>query len=161
MTESNVASKAHTAHILIVEDSLGVARALNRTLSLTQGGGHRVEICDSGEAALHRLRSARFDLLITDLRLPGMNGLAVLDHARQISPETRSILITAFGSPQVEERARHLANAYLPKPFRLHDLIQLVQEVFIVFNEPSSKRVLRISFSGSQRHVRDSRLHGF
>jgi hydroxymethylpyrimidine pyrophosphatase-like HAD family hydrolase/CheY-like chemotaxis protein len=137
MTDSHSASKIHTAHVLIVEDSLGVARALNRTLSLPQGGGHRVEICDSGEAALHRLRSAHFDLLITDLRLPGMNGLAVLDHARQISPETRSILITAFGSPQVEERARHLANAYLPKPFRLHDLIQLVQRIL---GEPVARR---------------------
>jgi HAD superfamily hydrolase (TIGR01484 family) len=66
-----------------------------------------------------------------------MNGLAVLDHARQISPETRSILITAFGSPQVEERARHLANAYLPKPFRLHDLIQLVQRIL---GEPVARK---------------------
>ncbi len=137
MTDSNVTNKAPKAHILIVEDSLGVARALNRTLSLPRGGGHRVEICDSGETALQRLRSAHFDLLITDLRLPGMNGLAVLDHARQISPETRSILITAFGSPQVEERARHLANAYLPKPFRLHDLIQLVQRIL---GEPVARK---------------------
>ncbi len=116
-------------HILITEDSMGVARALNRALSLPQGGGYRMQVCDSGEAALERLRDAHFDLLISDLRLPGMNGLELLERARQISPETRSMLITAFGSPQVEERARHLANAYLPKPFRLRDMIRIVQRV--------------------------------
>lgn len=115
--------------ILIIEDSLGVARALNRALSLPQGGGYRVEVCDSGEAALERLRDAHFDLLVSDLRLPGMNGLELLESARQISPETRSVLITAFGSPQVEEQARHLANAYLPKPFLLHDMVRIIQRV--------------------------------
>jgi CheY-like chemotaxis protein len=129
MSRSNTTHRAKKGHILIIEDSSGVARALNRTLSLPQGGGHWVEIRDSGEAALERLRGAHFDLLITDLRLPGMNGLAVLEHARQISPDTRSILITAFGSPLVEGRAQHLANAYLPKPFHLHDLIQVVHRV--------------------------------
>lgn len=115
--------------ILIIEDSLGVARALNRALSLSQGGGYRVEVCDSGEAALERLRDAHFDLLVSDLRLPGMNGLELLERARQISPETRSVLITAFGSPQVEEQAHRLANAYLPKPFLLHDMIRIIQRV--------------------------------
>jgi len=123
------------ARILIIEDSLGVAQALKRTLSLPQGGGHWVQICGSGEAALEQLRGAHFDLLITDLRLPGMNGLAVLEHARQINPGTGSVLITAFGSPQVEARARQLANVYLPKPFRIHDLIQIVQRVL---DEPTS-----------------------
>lgn len=129
MSTPKVGDSTERARILIIEDSLGVARALNRTLSLPQGGGHWVEIRDSGEAALEGLRGAHFDLLITDLRLPGMNGLAVLEHARQISPDTRSILITAFGSPLVEGRARQLANAYLPKPFHLHDLVQVVRRV--------------------------------
>ena len=43
-------------HILIIEDSMGVARALNRALSLPQGGGYRMQVCDSGEAALEQLR---------------------------------------------------------------------------------------------------------
>lgn len=151
MTRSSVTTKANKARILIVEDSLGIARALNRTLSLPQGGGHWVEIHDSGEAALERLRSAHFDLLITDLRLPGMNGLAVLEHAHQIRPETRSILITAFGSPGVEERARHLANAYLPKPFRLHDLIRIVQRVL---DEPVAHK--QPFLDGGVEHYRDA-----
>ncbi len=116
-------------NILIVEDSLGVARALNQALSLAQGGRYHVEVAESGEAALERLRVAPFNLLISDLRLPGMNGLELCEQARQICPDMHRVLITAFGSPQVEERARQITDAYLPKPFRLHEIIRIVQRI--------------------------------
>ena len=108
---------------------MGVARALSRALSLPHGGGYQVEVCDTGEAALERLRDDQFDLLISDLRLPGIDGLQLLDKAHEISPGTRSILITAFGSPQVEERAHRLADAYVTKPFLLRDLIRVVGRI--------------------------------
>ena len=117
------------ARILLVEDSLGIARALSRALMLSPGGTYRVTTCTSGEDALERLQADSYDLLITDLRLPGMDGLNLVTWARQNHPDTRSVLITAYGSPQVEERARRLVNAYLPKPFRLHDLIQIVHSI--------------------------------
>jgi DNA-binding NtrC family response regulator len=116
-------------HILIVEDELLLAKALYRALSNSLGGGYDVETCGSGETALKLLRNIHFDLLISDLRLPGINGLELIERARQIDPEIRSILITAYRSPQVEEQARRLANAYMIKPFRLEDLIQTVQRV--------------------------------
>ena len=130
--------------ILIIEDSMGVARALCRALSLPQGGDYQVETCESAEAALAKLHLIRFDLMISDLRLPGMNGLELLQQARQLRPEMRSMLITAYGSPQVEERARQLAQAYLPKPFHLNDLIRIVQRVLdepVALEWPSRKRV--------------------
>jgi hydroxymethylpyrimidine pyrophosphatase-like HAD family hydrolase/CheY-like chemotaxis protein len=117
------------AKVLIIEDSLGIANALGRALSLVQDGEYEVKTCPSGENALDQLEEQAFDLLITDLRLPGMDGLEILEWVSKNHPEMRSILITAYGSPQVEERARQLANAYLPKPFRLSDLLQLVQHV--------------------------------
>ncbi len=128
-----------TKRVLIVEDALGVARALKRALSLPQGGGYWVDSCDSAETALEQLGQTRFDLLICDLRLPGMSGFDLLEQAYPISPETRSILITAFGTPKIEERARRLTNAYLPKPFRLHDLIRVAQRVL---NQPDDSRQL-------------------
>ncbi len=128
------------ARILIVEDSLGVARALHRALGLHQDGSYRVETCDSGEVALERLYKRRYHVLVSDLRLPGLNGLELLERARQIQPELRSILITAFGSPDVEARARPLANAYLPKPFRLQEIIRAVERVL---NEPPAPYPVR------------------
>jgi DNA-binding NtrC family response regulator len=115
--------------ILIVEDEKAVAQALWRALNTPQGGGYRVESCESAEAALERLGNVDFDLLISDQRLPGITGLELIKTVHQYNPGVRSILITAFGSPQVEEQARSLANAYVPKPFRLRDMVQIVRRV--------------------------------
>jgi two-component system response regulator FlrC len=103
-----------------------------------------VESCESAEAALQRLDTAHFDLLISDLRLPDINGLELIEQACQRSPGMRSILITAFGSPQIEEQARRLADAYVPKPFRLRDMIQLVRRILDDDGEgPNSDRTDR------------------
>lgn len=117
------------SRILIVEDELPVAQALQRALTLPRGGGYSVESCESGEAAIQRLSHAHFDLLISDLRLPGISGLELIELARQRCPGIRSVLITAFGSSQVEERARQLTDAYLAKPFRLGEMIQVVRRI--------------------------------
>ena len=116
--------------ILIVEDHLALAQSLCRALSLPQLGGYQVKSCGSGEVALELLDEFPFDLVISDLGLPGMNGFELLKHLRQAYPETGSVIITAFGSPQVEEQARRLADAYLPKPFELPDLIEIIQHIF-------------------------------
>jgi hydroxymethylpyrimidine pyrophosphatase-like HAD family hydrolase/CheY-like chemotaxis protein len=115
--------------ILIVEDELGVAHPLKKALDLSPNKLYQVELCSSGEAALERLRNKRFDLLISDFRLPGMDGLELLEQAQQVSPGILSVLITAYGSPDVEERAKRLAKAYIPKPFHLRDIIQTVQQI--------------------------------
>jgi two-component system response regulator YesN len=60
-------------NILIVEDELGVAHPLKKALDLSPNKLYQVELCSSGEAALERLRNKRFDLLISDFRLPGMD----------------------------------------------------------------------------------------
>lgn len=115
-----------TKRILIVEDELSVAQALQRALNLPRGGSYAVESCASAEAALERLGQEHFDLVISDLRLPGISGLELIERAHQLSPGIHSVLITAFGSPQVEARARLLTDAYLPKPFRLRDMVRIV-----------------------------------
>jgi hypothetical protein len=75
------------------------------------------------------LHERTFDLLITDLRLPGIDGLELLARARQIYPVMPMLLITAYGSPQVEARARELDSAFLPKPFGLRDLLRQVDDI--------------------------------
>ena len=114
--------------ILIVEDESPVADALHRVLRLPQAGSCQVVTCSSGEEALAVLSKSQMDLIITDLSMPGMDGLEMLERARQISPSTRSILITAYGSADVEYQARNLANVYLPKPFSLQDFLQAVHQ---------------------------------
>lgn len=117
------------ARILLVEDSLGIAKALGRALGFHHDGAYQVEVCQSAEDALRRLHEAPFNLLISDLRLPGMDGLELLNRAQRIRPETRRMLITAYGSPELETKVRQSASVYLPKPFRLGDLIQIVERI--------------------------------
>jgi hydroxymethylpyrimidine pyrophosphatase-like HAD family hydrolase/CheY-like chemotaxis protein len=119
--------KSH--NILIVEDELGVAHPLKKALDLSPDRLYQVELCFSGEEALERLGNKHFDLLISDFRLPGIDGLELLHQAQQISPGILGVIITAYGSPEVEERARKLAKAYIPKPFHLRDIIRIVQQI--------------------------------
>jgi hypothetical protein len=116
-------------HILIVEDTLGIARSLSLGLGLYQRDAYQAEVCGSGEEALRRLLETPIDLLITDLRLPGISGLTLLERTRHFSPATRSILITAYSSPEVEQQAQALADAYITKPFLLQDVLSQVERI--------------------------------
>ncbi len=118
--------------ILMVDDEPLLVRSLARVLRMPEVGAYDVQTCTSGESALEQLRQGAFDLLVTDLRMPGLGGLELLQRARQISPTTRSILITAYGSPEVEQRAKKLADAYIPKPFSLQALLQTVRQTLSI-----------------------------
>ncbi len=133
--------------ILVVEDEARVSQALCRVLALPEGGGHAVEACDSGEAALARLQEKRFDLVITDLRMPGMSGLDLLEHVHRISPTTRTVLVTAYGTPQIEERAKELADAYVAKPFNMQGFVRTVRQI-LAMPLPESRRLIAFSESG-------------
>jgi DNA-binding response OmpR family regulator len=109
--------------ILIIEDELKVAMALCRALVHPVVGGYQVDVCPLADVAMKRLRYEQFDLIVTDLQMPGMNGLDLLRHVRQTSPQTAVILITGFGTPDVEKQAHQLGAVYLPKPFSLQDFI--------------------------------------
>lgn len=141
--------------ILMVEDERRVADALCQVLRMPQSGGYQVASCESGEAALAALQAAYYDLMITDLRMPGMNGIELIERARQISPSTRSVLITAFGTAEIEARARNLANAYLPKPFSLQDFLLSVKVALAVPPVPLRPVMM---FSESGLHAMQQRL---
>jgi len=113
--------------ILIVEDELGVAKALKRALELNPTNFYQVSICSSAEEALARLSEKNFDLLVSDFRLPGKDGLVLLEEARQINPEIVTIMITAYGSPELQTRIQAVANTYIPKPYHLRDIINAIQ----------------------------------
>lgn len=106
-----------------------IALSLRRALEHPLGGGHRVEISPSANAALVRLKHEIFDMLITDLKMPGMSGLELIQHVHKIDPGMRAILITAFNSYSIEDQAHSLATAYVKKPFSLPRFITIVQDM--------------------------------
>src|SRR5512141_462542 len=79
-------------NILVCDDERSICEMLEIAL---RKEGHRVETVTSGDAARKKIDSALFDVVITDIRMPNINGIEVLRHAHQVSPETSVVLITA------------------------------------------------------------------
>jgi two-component system response regulator PilR (NtrC family) len=79
-------------NILICDDERSICEMLDITL---RREGYKVETVNSGEAAKRKLDSALFDVIVTDIRMPNINGIEVLRHAHQVSPDSAVILITA------------------------------------------------------------------
>ncbi|MEM7052069.1 MAG: sigma-54 dependent transcriptional regulator [Acidobacteriota bacterium] len=101
-------------HILIAEDELGLREFLSEAL---EDDGHRCRQAKHGREALDLLRRQSFDLLITDLRMPEMDGMELLRIARAEQPELEVVLLTAHGSIETAVEAMRLgAFDYLEKP---------------------------------------------
>jgi len=112
--------------VLIVDDERQVSRMLRSALELS-GRDCVVVDAPSGEEALLELNRGPVDLLVTDLRLPGISGLQLLFRLREINPDARSILIT--GHPSAEARAQAEAMgvvAFLPKPLSTNFFLEAV-----------------------------------
>jgi nitrogen regulation protein NR(I) len=109
--------------ILLVEDDESAASSLRRVL---EDEGHSVLLAGTGEEGLRRATKERCDLVITDLKLPGLDGLALVKHLRAERPHLPIILMTAHGSTEVAiEATRHGAYDYLLKPFEMPALIEV------------------------------------
>ena len=102
------------ARILVADDEQGLREFVAEAL---EDDGHSVETAADGQQAAQRLSRESFDLLITDLRMPKMDGLALLQYARVEQPEMEVILLTAHGSVESAVEAMKLgAFDYLEKP---------------------------------------------
>ena len=115
--------------ILIVEDESQIALALCRSLEFPIPQRYEVEISPVAETAMAKLQDGLYDLVVADLNLPGMSGLQFLRRARQASPQVRTMLITAYGSPEVEDLATELGAVYLAKPFSMHRFAAVVERI--------------------------------
>jgi DNA-binding NtrC family response regulator len=114
--------------VLIVDDDELIRSFLHTIL---QEEGHRVEEAKNGREGLAKVLAGDFDLVITDLKMPGLTGLELLQEGRKQKPEPRWIVITAFGSIENAVGAMKAgASDYLTKPFRDPDeLRRVIQRV--------------------------------
>jgi two-component system, NtrC family, response regulator AtoC len=120
--------------ILIVDDDPAVQSALFKALNKR---GYEIAQATSAEAALERVKEASFDLVILDVRLPGMSGMDAIPHLRQIDPRVVIIVITGHDSKELASTAiRNGAYDYFPKPFSY-------SEIEIVIKRALEKRRLR------------------
>ena len=82
------------ANVLVCDDERSIRELLDIAL---RKEGHKVETVNSGEAALRKMEGARYDVIVTDIRMPKIDGIEVLKHAHRLSPESAVVLITAAG----------------------------------------------------------------
>jgi DNA-binding NtrC family response regulator len=108
-------------HLLLVEDETPLRQAVAEQL---RDHGYKVEQADSGEAAIARLAEFAFDVIVTDLRLPGIDGSAVVDAAVERYPEIVAIVVTGYGTVKdAVEAIKRGAADFVSKPFQIDELL--------------------------------------
>ncbi len=114
--------------VLIVEDEVNVSLLMKESLA-DLGPDYDVDTAMSGEEALRKFERNGWDLVVTDYRMPGISGLQLIETLKKRSPSTLSILITAYGTEEVEQAAQQLkVFRYMTKPFPLADLKRVISD---------------------------------
>jgi two-component system, NtrC family, response regulator AlgB len=129
------------ASILVVDDDRNIRRMMAATL---EPAGHRVAEAESAERALQLLAQAGAELLISDVRMAGMDGFKLLDEVKRLTPSTPVIMMTAYSSiPDAVEAIRRGAADYIPKPFSAEHIRQVVARTLEMQTLRAENRTLR------------------
>ena len=114
-------------NILVVEDGQSQREMLRDFL---KEEGYPVSEAENGEGALTKLREEHFDLVLTDYKMPGMDGMALLQAAKQLNPEVDVVVMTAFGTVETAVSAMKAgASDYISKPIDLDELQLLIDRI--------------------------------
>ena len=103
--------------VLVVDDEAGIRELMAKTLALAE---YELDLAPDGRLALDRMRLIPYDLLITDLRMPGVDGLTVIREARRLKADIPVIIVTGYSTEASAIEAINLGvQGYLTKPFRV------------------------------------------
>ena len=115
------ATAAARPRVLVVDDEACIRDLLAKTLALAE---YEVDVAPDGRSALDRMRMYPYDLLIADLKMPGMDGLTVIREAKRYKADLPVIIITGFSTESSAIEAVNLGVAgYLTKPFRVPQVL--------------------------------------
>ncbi|NDP47339.1 MAG: sigma-54-dependent Fis family transcriptional regulator [Sulfuriferula multivorans] len=140
-------------HILLIDDE---AIALSNLRHVFEREGYTVTACKSGEAGLAAMQGTAFDLVLTDLRMPGIDGMEVLAHIRATTPEVPVIMITGHATlDSAVDAMKAGAYHYIAKPFRLAEAREVVRGALEVrrIKRENSELKLRIEQLSSQTTI--------
>jgi two-component system, NtrC family, response regulator HydG len=118
--------ESRSATLLVADDDPAVRESLERALTRE---GYSVVVAPDGQAALERLQAGGIDLVLSDLKMPGLNGLELLPRAKAVAPDIDFIMLTAFGT--VEEAVKAMkegATDFITKPFQRAQLMKVVRQ---------------------------------
>jgi excisionase family DNA binding protein len=115
------AAGASRPRVLVVDDEASIRDLLSKTLALAE---YDVDVAPDGRSALERMRMYPYDLLIADLKMPGMDGLTVIREAKRYKADLPVIIITGFSTESSAIDAVNLGvSGYLTKPFRVPQVL--------------------------------------
>jgi len=114
-------------HILVADDEEDLRWSLSKSLQ-RKGSPYHVTCVGDGDSALAELQERNYDLVVSDLRMPGVSGVELIREIRSRKPQVPIIVMTAYGSEEVQREAQRHNALYIEKPFdiaRLRELIRL------------------------------------
>lgn len=112
--------------IMVIDDEPIVGKRLKTVL---EKAGYSVDTFTEGSSALRELEKKQFHIIITDLKMEGIDGMQVLEKIRNTNPEIKVIIITGYGKKATAQEALNMgAFAFLTKPFRIEELKQLIRK---------------------------------
>ena len=113
-------------YVLLIDDE---EIALSNLTHVFEREGYKVTACKDGESGLAAMQQTEFDLVLTDLRMPGIDGMDVLKHVRESSPDVPVIMITGHASlDSAVDAMKAGAYHYISKPYQEDEFIALVRE---------------------------------
>ena len=109
--------------VLVVDDEASIRDLLSKTLALAD---YDVDVAPDGQSALDRMRVSPYNLLITDLKMPGMDGMSMISEARRLNSELPIIIITGFSTEASAIDAVNTGvSGYLTKPFKVPKVLEV------------------------------------
>lgn len=116
-----------TKRILIVDDEENIRNLLQKVLSKA---GYKIFLAEDGESALNIIMKTNIDIVITDIKMPKMNGIELMEKARNIEPELEFIIMTAYATLETAINALKMgARDYITKPFDIEEVISSVKRI--------------------------------
>lgn len=113
--------------LLVVDDQMGVRRLLFEAFNEE---GYQVELAGSGHEALEKVRKTAPDIILMDMKMPGMNGLETLHEIKKVDDTVPVVMMTAYGELEIVAEAMKLGiKEYVTKPFDINELRGLVKKV--------------------------------
>jgi len=139
-----------TARILVIEDEVHLAEGIRENL---EAEGYRAEVAFDGRTGLERILGEKWDLVLLDVMLPGLDGFTICERVREAGRDDPILFLTAKGS--VDDRIRGLeagGDDYLPKPFHLKELLLRVRAIIRrrSWYESLPSEGARVTFGGNE-----------
>jgi DNA-binding NtrC family response regulator len=117
--------KMKGARILLVDDEVEFTENMTRLLV---GRGYRVTAVNSGDSAIKALSEDRYDVMVLDLKMPGMDGITTLTEVKKLQLFTETLILTGYGAVSTALKAMKLgAYGYLTKPCEVDELVEKIE----------------------------------